>query len=69
MAVPSASRRPGLATRARGCSFTFRPGWHDGRKRWLSVGEDVTDLIGPESADRFDVRPIAEAEVYAGADT
>ena len=28
-----------------------------------AVGEDVADLIGPESADRFDVRPISEAEI------
>ncbi len=37
----------------------------EARKHWLSVGEDVADLIAPESADRFDVRPISEAEVAA----
>lgn len=37
--------------------------WQEDRKRWLSVNSDVTELIGPESADRFDVRPIFEAEV------
>lgn len=39
--------------------------WEAGRNRWLSVSADVGDLIGPESADRFDVTPITDAEIAA----
>ena len=41
--------------------------WQEDRKRWLSVGSDVSDLIGPESVDRFDVRTISEDEIRAEA--
>ena len=39
--------------------------WREDRKRWLTVGSEVGDLIGPESADLFDVTPISDAEVGA----
>ena len=39
--------------------------WQDDRKRWLTVGADVGDLIGVQSSDRFDVRPIREVEIEA----
>ncbi len=41
--------------------------WQEDRRRWLSVGQEVSDLIGPESVDRFDVQPISGAEMH-GAD-
>lgn len=37
--------------------------WRDARTRWLSGGSEVSDLIGPESADSFDVRAIAESSL------
>ena len=39
--------------------------WREDRNRWLTVGADVGDLIGPESADRFDVTPITDAQIAA----
>ena len=39
--------------------------WEEGRERWLAPGEDVTDLIGPESADRFEIRPVSKDEEAA----
>ena len=41
--------------------------WSEDRKRWMRVGEDVAELLGPESPDRFDVRPISDAEISAEA--
>ena len=41
--------------------------WREDRRRWLTIGEDVSDLIGPESADLFDVTPITDAEIAAAA--
>ena len=41
--------------------------WDEDRNRWLSVGAEVSDLIVAQSAERFDVRPIAEDEVRAEA--
>ena len=37
--------------------------WDEDRNRWLSVQDDVSDLICAQSPDRFDVRPISEDEV------
>ena len=34
--------------------------WQEDRKRWLTVAEDVTDLIGVKSPDRFDVQPCVD---------
>ena len=39
--------------------------WQEDRKRWLTVGADVVDLIGAQSSDRFDVRSISEEEIRA----
>ena len=39
--------------------------WEKDSERWLTPGEDVTDLIGPESADRFDIRPVSKDEEAA----
>ena len=41
--------------------------WPTERARWLQAGTDVADLIGPESVDRFDARPITDAEIVAEA--
>ena len=41
--------------------------WQEDRARWMTIGEDVSDLLGPESPDRFDVRAITDAEIAAEA--
>lgn len=41
--------------------------WPEDRERWTTPGVEVNDLLGPESADRFHVRPVDEAEVCAEA--
>ena len=33
--------------------------WRGDRERWLTAGEDVSDLIGPESPDLFNIQPAA----------
>ena len=37
--------------------------WAEDRERWMTPGAEVTDLLGPESVDRFDVRPSDEADL------
>lgn len=39
--------------------------WPADRERWLQPGARVGDLISAESADRFDVRPVTDAEIAA----
>ena len=41
--------------------------WQEDRKRWLTVGAEVSDLIGAQRADSFFVRPIGEDEIRAEA--
>ena len=41
--------------------------WDEDRNRWLSLTQDVSDLIGAQAAERFDVRPISEDEVRSAA--
>ena len=32
--------------------------WEEDRRRWLTLGHDVTDLLRPESPDRFDAKAV-----------
>ena len=32
--------------------------WQEDRKRWLTLGHDITDLLGPESPDRFEIENV-----------
>ena len=33
--------------------------WQEDRRRWLTLGHNVMDLLGPESPDRFEVEAVA----------
>ena len=39
--------------------------WPEDRNRWMEAGTAVKDLVGAESADRFDVNAITDAEIAA----
>ena len=36
--------------------------WPEDRKRWLTVGAEVADLMGPESVDGFEVQGFVNQE-------
>ena len=36
--------------------------WQEDRKRWLTLGHDGTDLLGPENPGRVDVEAITSAK-------